>query len=270
MQTPYPSLLHPQSRLMRMKARVKQIVTIVILMTLSQGCSGNRAISKIRYEEGIFSDDEYVCMRAGKNFRIFRVNSDAKLMAVDSVYWSEYSPNTKFIAFDPQRKRLYFSAQDSVFSFDKRTGLLTTLSKGRQLENITCSRISPDGKYIALSSSPWNWGKIQFWHLVIINALEGGIEFYCDSLPNPSAFRWMRPGQISFLAHSVETERWDTTVSIYNFERRSVGAGRGDAREFEEFGCEPSISPGAKWEIVNENGMLKVVPGKRKNYLPNE
>lgn len=253
-----------------MNTLIIKIITAVVLIFLVQNCSGNKALMKVRYDEGVWGNDEYVCMRQNKKFHIFRVNSDATFMAMDSIFFDGYLPQIKFLTFDPIRKRLYFFAGDSVFAFDKRTGLLTTLTKGGYSNNVNCSRLSPGGKYIAFSASPWNYGLVQFWRLVIVNVLEGGIEFFCDSLLNPYCFRWMRPEQISYLVHRIDPERWDTTVSIYDIGRRSVGAGRGDVYQFDELGCHSSISPGSKWKIINKQGIFEIVPISEKNGLPNK
>ncbi len=242
------------SRAYAKKARGASIIIIAFLC----GCSARVAVKGFEVDEAVFAPGNYICLRAGGDFIICSISSGGDVVPMDTITLRPPS-GAVLIAADCVNRRLFFFGGDSVFAYDDVTGLFRTLTSGAFARDVACARLSSDGRFLAFTASPWSLGRLSFWRLVVVDAFEGGIVHFCDSLPSPGAFRWLRPRRIGYAVCRVLPSGVDTVGAFFELDRRVVIPSRNGELEFLSVPCDPHVSPDGAWAAVVEGGRLRLL-----------
>jgi len=222
---------------------------VTVIIVVISGCGGSKKAA-LKITSVLFSPDGSVCAKTTVGYSLCKIDTTGKLCACQPVELPEYS-FAKFLAADIAHNRYYYAADDSIFMFDRTTGLNRTMTIGAFAQDAQCGRMSPNGKYLAFSASQWHVGDRTYWRLVVVDAVEGGIIHYCDSLLDDDSFEWISPERIGYaeLWTTGMEVKLDTVGRFYDVGRRTVMPTRDGLREFLTIPCDPSISYDGVWTI---------------------
>ncbi len=220
------------------------------------GCAG-----KGKIYEGVsgvwFSPDGRVLVERGEEFFICQVDTAGNLYNCNPIQLPRYS-GARILTADCTHNRFYYAAEDSVFAYDRTSGLTRTLTRGAFARRARCGRVSPDGKYLAFSASLWKMGNINFWRLVLVDAIEVGIVHYCDSLATPGAFQWVKGGRrLGYAELRVGGPKIDTVGVFFDIKRNVVIPARDGSADFLVAPCDSCLSYDGTWRAVMDGGKLR-------------
>ncbi len=231
-----------------MKKNIKLFI-FGIFIALIVGCASEKALKIAQnVSEGIISFDGKMCLRSNDFFVIAKTNAKNEIVPIDTLK-IDIPPSAKILDYNPNGRRIFFTDGDSIFAYDIKSGLLTTLTSGKFSEDVECGRSSYDGQYFAFAASPWNVGNIEFWRLVLVDAVEGGIVFYCDSLPSHDSFQWVKPKRLGYAEYRYVRGEIDTIGMFFDIIRNVKLPARDDGTEFLKVLCNPHISQDGKWAL---------------------
>lgn len=226
---------------------VKLCVLGGLLFALAlSGCAGRKKLSE-GIEDVVFSPDGRVLLeKEGGEFYICQLDTAGNLINCNRVELPLFG-GTKIFALDGEHNRFFYAAAESVFVYDRTTELTRTLTRGAFARNARCGRVSPDGRFFAFSASLWKLGKATFWRLVVVDAVEGGIVHYCDSLATPYSFQWVRPNRLGYAELKINGPQIDTVGVFFDTKRNVVIPSRDGATDFITAPC-GKISYDGRWE----------------------
>ena len=211
------------------------------------GCVGEKRINR-KIISAVFSPDNRICLQDSDGFEICRIDTAGQLVNCQQI--AIPNPADAFlIAVDAAHNKFFYAAQDSVYMFDRTTGLTRTLTKGAFAEDARCARVSPDGKFLAFSASKWNFGDISYWRLVVVDAVEGGIVHYCDSLASADAFQWVNSERVGYAELWNARGKFDTLGVFFDTRRKVVIPTRDRAIDFLKIPCNSGLSYDGVWHI---------------------
>ncbi len=223
-------------------------LSFLIFVILIVGCAGVKSPNIPQITEGIISYDGKMCLRSADFFILAKSDEKNDIIPIDTLK-IDIPPSSKLIDYNPNGRRIFFCDGDSVFDYDIKNGLFTTLTNGKFSEDVECGRSSYDGQYFVFTASPWNVGNIEFWRLVLVDAVEGGIVFYCDSLPSQNTFQWVKPRRIGYAEYRYVRGEIDTIGMFFDITRNVKLPGRDGGTEFLKVLCNPHISQDGKWAL---------------------
>ncbi len=233
---------------------------LVLIIASSVGCTGNRSAKSLlrnNFDEVAVSYDGLVCLRHGNMFTIVKPDREGGITLVDT-FSVPIPADARLLDFNGVGKRLFIASGDSVVAYDLNTGLFTTLTRGKFSEDVECARSSSDGQFLGFAASRWSIGKIVFWRLVVVDAVQGGIVHYCDSLPTPYSFQWVKPRRIGYAEVKYVRGVFDTVGVFYDTERNVKFSSRDATLDFLKNPCNPLTSPDGNWAAEYINGRLKI------------
>ncbi|MCD6419073.1 hypothetical protein J7M00_09885 [bacterium] len=251
-----------------MKKFFKFTIFITTALPLIGGCAGGNSHKfKPAVSDGTISYGGAMCLRSEKFFFIVRAEDESRIAITDTLELA-VPASSELLDYNPAGRRIFFTAGDSVFAYDIESGLFTTLTAGKFSEDVRCGHSCYDGQYFAFASSPWNVGSIKFWRLVVVDAVEGGIIFYCDSLPSENAFQWIKPRRIGYAEYRYVRGELDTTGMFFDIDRNVKLPARDGTIEFLKIPCDKHISPDGNWmlEIIDGKPAIKFLGGNGQRY----
>ena len=222
-------------------------VSIFFLQSFLIGCAGRNKISH-NIISATFSPDNRICIQTTEGFQMCKIDTAGSLSVCQKIVIPK--PDDAFlIAVDAAHNRFFYAAQDSVYMFSRATGLTRTLTRGSFARSARCARVSPDGKFLAFSASEWDFGDVSYWRLVVVDAIEGGIIHYCDSLASSDAFQWISPQKLGYAELWNSNGKFDTLGVFFDIERRVVIPTRDRAIDFLKIPCGSGISYDGIWRV---------------------
>lgn len=235
---------------------LKLAVSALIVLLLMAGCGAKKAMVSIsRISEGIVSYGGAMCLRTSQYFILAVPDSVGRIVPRDTLK-VPIPIKARLLEYSPTGNRIFFTSGDSVFAYDITSGLFYTLTRGKFSEYVQCGRASQDGQFLAFTASSWSIGNINFWRLVIVDAVEGGIVHYCDSMPSPYMFQWVKPARLGYAEYRYARGELDTVGMFYDVNRQIVLPARDSGIEFLKIECNPNLSPDGKWTLeVMENSV---------------
>ncbi|MCD6595291.1 hypothetical protein J7L68_06425 [bacterium] len=232
---------------MLIKSTIVFIVSIFILQFSVIGCAGDKKLAH-NIISATFSPDNTLCLQDTSGFELCKIDTSGKIVNCQRIEIPEVD-DAFLIAADAAHNKYFYAAADSVFMFDRTTGLTRTMTRGAFAENARCARVSPDGKFLAFSASKWELGNISYWRLVVVDAVEGGIIHYCDSLVSLDAFQWVGSEKLGYAELWNANGKFDTLGMFFNTKRRVVIPTRDRAIDFLKIPCNPNLSYDGVWFI---------------------
>ena len=235
------------------------IYIILALLIMSNGCGGGRAMRVVsQASDGVVSYDGELCVRTPAGLIIAKSSGDDEIIPIDTIRISGIG-KAKLLDYNSRARRIFFTAGDSLFAYDLTSGLMYNLTKGKFSENIECGRSSSEGQFFAFSAAKWNVGKITFHRLIIVDAVEGGIVHYCDSLISSDVFQWIKPHRLGYVKFIYHRGELDTAGMFFDTERNIAISSRDQTTDFLKIPCNTHISPNGEWalEIIAGEPKLK-------------
>ncbi len=195
----------------------------IAMFLLCSGCAGNR---KAMYADeiitgAVFCPNGELCVVRKNTISFCAIDEHNKTDKCQTVVFRG-NETYYLLAADSDNNRVFFCAADSVFAYSTITQKVTKLTKGGYAKSANCARLSADGKFLAFSSSPWNNGTLDFYRLTIVDAENGGIIYFCDSLANSECFRWIDKDKLGYLLLWNENSKPEVIGKVYNIKRQAV------------------------------------------------
>ncbi len=249
--------------------KIYTVISFCFLIAIFFSCYGAKAHRLPPIKNAIISYGGATCLQTENYILLAHPHIDTgKLLITDTLYLG-LSGSVRLLEYSPAARKVFFADDDTVWAYDILRGVRYILTSGAFSKNVQCARLSQDGKYLAFTASPWNIGKMVFWRLVVVNAFEGGILHYCDSLPSPDAFQWVRPARVGYAVYAYSQGEFDTIGTFYDVERNVTLPSRDRGIDFLKIPCDPKISPDGQWrlEIIDSIPQITEVPHATSNRV---
>ena len=247
---------------MNPKWKYTSIIAICLLLAIC-GCGGGKKMLAItQVSEGTVGYNGALCLRTPHGLIIAHPSQDGAIIPKDTIH-VPISASAALLDYNDAAKEIFFIKEDTIFRYDITTGLMRTMTTGEICRDTRCGRSSRDGKFFAFTSCSWFVGNIEFWRLVLVDAIEGGIVYYCDSLPAPDMFQWLKPMRLGFLEYQYVRGEFDTIGRMFDTERNAVLPARDGSIELMSNPCNPRISPDGIWslDIIEGKPVIKKMKG---------
>ncbi|RKZ35145.1 hypothetical protein DRQ33_00370, partial [bacterium] len=230
------------------KMKKIKIFISILSICLIVGCAAKKATAPQDVLSAVFSPQGYLYIEQDDGYSVCGIDTLGNIINCQPLE-IPHSDDFRLIAIDTPNNRYFYAGDDSVFMFDRTTGLTRPMTRGAFAENVECARVSPTGEFLAFSSALWKLGDVSYWRLVIVDAIEGGIVHYCDSLLAPDAFQWINQNRLGYIILWNAQGKFDTLGAMFDTHRRVVLSTRDRTTDFLQVPCNPVLSYDGVWKV---------------------